>query len=74
MRPSFGSVHRIGSKVVTEVWRAETLSHFAVAGEEQSSNVTRSVSVPATYITLPVSRLTPIDGSPALAPMPFGGV
>jgi len=67
-------VNRIGSNVTCEVWRAETFSHFAVAGEEQSLKVTRSVYVPAMYITLPVLRLTPIDGSPALVPMPSGGV
>ena len=64
----------MGSKLVVEVRVVETSSHFAVAGEEQSLKVTRSVCRPAMYIAFPVSRSKPIDGSPAPVPMPSGGV
>ena len=45
-----GEQDRIEGDQRRQRWRA-TFSHLAVAGEEQSLKVTRSVSVPATYIT-----------------------
>src|SRR5215203_869173 len=74
VRPSAWSVNRIGSKVTWEVSRALRSCQFAVAGEVQSLKSTFRVSVPAMYITDPVRSLTPRVGSPALCPLPFGGV
>ena len=65
-------VKRIGSKLSIEVVGALTSFQVALAGETESSKVTRSVWRMAMNMTLPVAQLTPSVGSPASSPMPLG--
>jgi hypothetical protein len=65
-------VYKIGSRVLSEVLRAELLLQVVCDGDEASSKVTRKVSRPEMNITLPVAQLTPSEGSPAPRPRPPG--
>src|SRR3954469_579792 len=68
VRPVRGEVQRMGSKLVREVRLELTFVQVAAAGFTESSNATRKVCRLAWYITLPVFKFTPIEGSPALVP------
>src|SRR6185369_13376226 len=70
--PGLQSVNRIGSRVRSPASGNDTSLQLAFAGVIESSKVTRSVSSPAMYSTLPLFQLTPRLGSPASWPSEDG--
>ena len=63
---------RISEAPEDEVICEGVSTQVAWAGEVLSSKLTRMVSRPARYITLPDVQFAPSEGSPAEVPIPLG--